>query len=74
MQKETEMRTDLELVFDAMKKEGYDPLKQFSGFILSEDPTYIPGTDGARKLIRELDRDDILSTFISYYFEQKTKE
>ena len=71
MQDDIEMRADLEKVFDAMKKEGYDPLKQFSGFILSEDPTYIPVTDGARKLIRGLDRDDILSAFISYYFEKK---
>ena len=71
MQDEITMRADLEQVFEAMKKEGYDPLKQFSGFILSEDPTYIPATDGARKIIRELDRDDILTEFIKYYCEKK---
>ncbi len=71
MQDERSIRDTLEIVFDAMIKEGYDPIKQFSGFILSEDPTYIPVTNGARNLIRELSRDEMLSAFIKNYFEQK---
>ena len=71
MQDERSIRNTLEIVFDAMIKEDYDPIKQFSGFILSEDPTYIPVTNGARNLIRELSRDEMLSAFIKNYFEQK---
>ena len=70
MQKEDFIREDLLRVFDAMMKEGYDPIKQFSGFILSEDPTYIPVTDGARNIIRSHERDEILAAFIKNYFEK----
>ncbi|MBO5682845.1 MAG: IreB family regulatory phosphoprotein [Clostridia bacterium] len=71
MQDERSVRDTLHIVFAAMIEEGYDPIKQFSGFILSEDPTYIPVTNGARNLVRELQRDEMLSAFIKYYFEQK---
>lgn len=70
MQKEDFIREDLLRVFDAMMKEGYDPIKQFSGFILSEDPTYIPVTNGARNIIRSHERDEILAAFIKNYFEK----
>ena len=71
MQNEKSIRDTLDVVFAAMIKEGYDPIKQFSGSILSEDPTYIPVTDGARNLIRNLQRDEMLSVFIKHYFEKK---
>jgi len=53
-----------------MIKDGYDPVKQFSGFILSEDPTYIPTVDGARNIIRSHERDEILAAFVKSYFEK----
>lgn len=70
MQKEDFIREDLMRVFEAMIKDGYDPVKQFSGFILSEDPTYIPTVDGARNIIRSHERDEILAAFIKSYFEK----
>ena len=70
MHKDDFIREDLERVFNAMVKEGYDPIKQFSGFILSEDPTYIPVTDGARNIIRSHERDEMLAVFIKTYFEK----
>ena len=71
MQDDRSVRDTLQIVFAAMIGEGFDPIKQFSGFILSEDPTYIPVTNGARNLVRELQRDEMLAAFIKYYFEQK---
>ena len=56
-------------VREAIIKSGYDPVTQLSGYILSEDPTYIPVTDGARSIIRQLDRDDILAEMIKNYLE-----
>ncbi|MBQ7383991.1 MAG: IreB family regulatory phosphoprotein [Clostridia bacterium] len=65
--KNSEISEKLEIVKDAIIKSGYDPVTQLSGYILSEDPTYIPDTDGARKIIRRLDRDDILAELIKNY-------
>lgn len=56
-------------VFKAIEKAGYDPVKQLSEYILSEDPIYIPNVDGARAIIRQIDRADILSELISEYFK-----
>jgi uncharacterized protein (UPF0297 family) len=70
MEKEDLIREDLVRVFETMIKGGYDPTKQFAGFILSEDPTYIPIEDGARNIIRSHERDEILAVFIKSYFEK----
>lgn len=53
---------------------GYDPIKQFSGYILSEDPTYIPDYNNARGLIRHVDRDELLRFLIRYYLEHESEE
>ena len=64
-----DVRAELNRVYDAMIKNGYDPVQQLSGFILSEDPIYIPTAGGARKAIRGIDRDDILAELILNYFK-----
>ncbi|MBO5415923.1 MAG: IreB family regulatory phosphoprotein [Clostridia bacterium] len=67
--KNSDIAAKLQLVKDAIIKSGYDPVTQLSGYILSEDPTYIPDTDGARSIIRKLDRDDILAEMIKNYLD-----
>ena len=62
------IKADLKTVYDAILKDGADPVKQLSGYILSEDPIYIPDIDGARNAVRRLDRDDILAALIMNYF------
>jgi len=37
------------------------------GYILSEDPTYITNYNGARTLIRKLDRDELLQELVRQY-------
>ncbi len=61
----------LEIVYEAIKEKGYDPARQIAGYILSEDPTYIPDHNNARGLIRHLNRDELLKLFIEFYFENK---
>ena len=63
----------LDTVYEAIQIKGYDPVRQIAGYILSEDPTYIPDYKGARGMIRHLNRDDLLRIFIEHYFENKTK-
>lgn len=67
--KNKSMRDELEMAYNAILKDGCDPTKQLSGYILSEDPIYIPTTDGARNSIRKFNRDEILDELIQYYFK-----
>lgn len=71
--KEQSTKEILEAVYEAIKERGYDPAMQFAGYILSEDPTYIPDYNNARGMIRHLDRDELLKLFIESYFENQVK-
>ena len=44
-----------------------DVYKRQVGYILSEDPTYITTYQGARSLIRKIDRDDLLQALLKSY-------
>ena len=63
----------LDTVYEAIQTKGYDPVRQIAGYILSEDPTYIPDYKGARGMIRHLSGDELLRVFIEYYFENHSK-
>lgn len=66
-EQEQEIRRIILLVYDALKEKGYNPINQFVGYILSEDPTYITTHNNARNLIRRIDRDTLLQTLVKYY-------
>ena len=66
-QTEQEIRNILTLVYDALKENGYNPINQIVGYILSEDPTYITTHNNARNLIRKIDRDTLLQSLVRYY-------
>ena len=61
----------LDTVYEAIQTKGYDPVRQIAGYIMTEDPTYIPDYKGARGQIRHLSRDEILKILIEHYFENK---
>ncbi len=63
----SEMKAILSTVYDALKEKGYNPINQIVGYILSEDPTYITNYNGARTLIRKLDRDELLQELVRQY-------
>lgn len=58
-------------VYTAMLEKNYDPTIQLAGYILSEDPLYMPDHDNARGLIRQVDRDDLLQLLIDYYLQHR---
>lgn len=62
-----EMQATLTEVYNALSEKGYDPINQIVGYILSEDPTYITNYNGARSLIRRIDRDKLLNTLVKSY-------
>lgn len=61
------MQATLTEVYNALSEKGYDPINQIVGYILSEDPTYITNYNGARGLIRRIDRDKLLNTLVKNY-------
>ena len=65
--KDREIRAVLTEVYRAQKEKGYNPINQLVGYILSEDPTYITTYQGARSLIRKIDRDDLLQALLKSY-------
>ncbi|MHC1721337.1 MAG: IreB family regulatory phosphoprotein [Clostridiaceae bacterium] len=58
-------------VYDSLIKKGYNPVNQLVGYFISGDPTYITNYNGARALIRKLERDEILEEVLKYYLEIK---
>ena len=69
--KSAEMRDVLSKVYEALKIKGYDPVTQIVGYLVSEDPTYITNYNGARSLVSNIDRDELLGELVKCYLEQK---
>ena len=67
--KESELKKNLTVIYDALKEKGYNPINQIVGYILSEDPTYITTYNNARSLIRHIDRDELLQALVRSYLE-----
>lgn len=55
------------VVYDALKKKGYNPINQLVAYLMSDDPTYITSYNNARILISRLERDEILEEFAKEY-------
>lgn len=57
-------------VYAALKSKGYDPITQIVGYLISGDPTYITNYQGARSMIRRLERDEILEELTQFYIDE----
>ena len=64
-----ELREIMKTVYGALLEKGYNPINQLVGYILSEDPTYITSYNGARKLMRRVDRDELLASLLRTYLD-----
>ncbi|ADK14284.1 MULTISPECIES: IreB family regulatory phosphoprotein [Clostridium] len=58
-------------VYDSLIKKGYNPVNQLVGYLISGDPTYITNYNGARSLVRKLERDEILEEVLKAYLDIK---
>jgi uncharacterized protein (UPF0297 family) len=57
-------------VYRALKQKGYNPINQIVGYLLSGDPAYITSHQGARNLVRKVERDDLLEELVRKYVEE----
>ena len=64
----------LELVDEALKEKGYDPVNQIVGYVMSGDPTYITSYNSARSLIMKVERDEILEELLKVYIDTKLED
>ncbi len=67
--KADERKEVLIYVYNALKEKGYHPVNQMIGYLLSGDPTYITTHNEARKVIRRVERDEILEELLKNYLE-----
>ena len=64
----------LETVHRALTEQGYNPVNQIVGYIMSGDPTYITSYNGARSLIMKMERDELVEEMLKSYIEHHTWE
>lgn len=64
-------KTILTEVYRSLKEKGYNPVNQLVGYLISGDPTYITNYNGARGLVRKLERDEILEEVLKTYLDIK---
>ena len=69
-QQSDERKEILKFVYNALKEKGYHPVNQMIGYLLSGDPTYITTHNDARKMIRRVERDEILEELLKYYLDK----
>ena len=62
------LKETIESVHAALSKKGYNPVVQLTGYILTEDPTYITNYEGARGKIARIKKEDLLTEIVSNYF------
>ena len=67
--KEDMTKAILNDVYNALKEKGYNPINQLVGYLISGDPSYITSYNGARALLRKLERDEIIEEVIKSYLE-----
>ena len=63
----------LEGVYQALAENGYNPVNQIVGYIMSGDPTYITSHNNARSLIMKVERDELIEETVKYYINNKLK-
>ena len=70
----TDVKQILKVVYQALKEKGYDVKNQLVGYIMSGDPGYITSHNGARALIDNVERDEILEEFVEFYIINKLEK
>ena len=63
----------LEIVYQALREKGYNPVSQMVGYIMSGDPTYITSHNNARVMIMKVERDELIEEALHYYINNKLK-
>lgn len=61
----------LALLLEALPEVDMDPLIQLSGYLTSDDPSFLPDHKGVRPVMTKIGRDKLLRYLLNAYFEQE---
>jgi uncharacterized protein (UPF0297 family) len=64
----------LRLLFAALPEVNMDPFVQISGFLTSDDPSYLPDHKNVRTVLTKVGRDKLLRYLLRVYREQDTTQ
>lgn len=64
---QAERKAIMERIYASLTEWGYRPMDQLIGYILTGDPTYITNHSGARQLVTDIDRYDLLQDLLRAY-------
>ena len=64
---ETDVKTVLATVYEALSEKGYNRVIQIVGYIMSGVPTYITSHNNARSLIMKVERDELVEEMLLEY-------
>lgn len=67
LEAEVEPTEALAVITRILCENELDPVTQLSGFLITDDPTYLPEGTEARTLARRIGRDRLLETLIEQY-------
>ena len=70
---EIEVKDVIAKIYEALTEKGYNPVNQIVGYVMSGDPTYITSHNGARSLIRRVERDEIIELLLEDYIKNNFK-
>lgn len=66
---DSEIKQVIKEISRSMKENGYDPVNQIVGYIISNDLGYIPEFDDNRNKIAKLDRTLIVENMLQEYLK-----
>ena len=68
--------SSLSTLISIIRESDQDPVTQLSGYLITEDPIYLPEGTEARAIARRVGRDKLLTTLIELYIRYcpSTKE
>lgn len=67
---DTSVPNVLDYIYKALQENGYNPVNQIVGYLLSGDPAYIPRHKEARVLIQRMERDEIIEELVRCYLNE----
>lgn len=65
------IRSNLQTVVVALEEKGYNAVHQIAGYLISNDPAYISSHKGARAIIQQIDRNEIIEELVKTYLEKQ---
>ena len=65
------IRSNLANWYVSFTGEGYNAVHQIAGYLISNDPAYISSHKGARSIIQQIDRDEIIEELVKSSMEER---